>query len=100
MSKYLSPESPFYNEFKNRSYSVVTEKEFGKDHTVYDGAPCEWSAALGASHTLYCGDLPGQGTRPAKLLKTVMYVADPERGNNENIVWNKWDLIPYKTLRC
>ena len=97
MSKYLSPESPFYQEFKNRSYSVVTEKEFGKDHAIFDGAPCEWSKARGATHTLFCGDGPGKGTRPAILKKTVMLVGTDEIDNC--IKWEKWNFIPYKTLR-
>ena len=53
MSAYLSPDSPHHKELSPRSYSVVTEKEFGKDHTVFDGAPCEWSKARGATHTLF-----------------------------------------------
>lgn len=54
----------------------VKEKSCGMTHDVYEGAPCEWSAERGATHTLYCGEtegpygMPGRGTRPAKLLKT------------------------------
>lgn len=77
----------------------VREKEFGKAHDVYTGAPCEWSAARGATHTLYCGEvegkygMPGKGTRPAILKKTVLYVGTDEQ--NDQIVWEKWDI---KTL--
>jgi len=97
MSAFLSSDSPFYKELSPRSYSVVTEKEHGKDHTVFDDAPCEWSKARGATHTLYCGDGQGKGTRPAILKKTVMFVGTNEIDNN--IVWEKWNLISYKTLR-
>jgi hypothetical protein len=75
----------------------VREKSYGKLHEVYGGAPCDWSKAQGATHTLYCGETsglygrPGTGTRPAKLLKTVLYV-----GNNvtdeDQIIWDKWDI--------
>lgn len=74
----------------------VTEKTYGKRHEVYQGAPCDWSAARGATHTLYCGEtqgrfgLPHQGTRPARLLKTVLYVGTDEA--NDQIIWEKWDI--------
>ena len=65
---------------------MVREKEYKKYHSVYDGAPCEWSLARGATHTLWISEF--QGTRPAKLLKTVLYVGTDEE--NDEIVWEKW----------
>jgi len=74
----------------------VREKTYGKTHDIYTGAPCDWSAERGATHTLYCGETtepfgcPGRGTRPAKLLKTVLYVGLDEE--NDAIVWEKWQI--------
>ena len=78
----------------------VREKEYGKTHDVYTGAPCDWSSEQGATHTLYCGEtegkygIPGKGTRPAILKKTVLYVGTDEDEYGK-IVWEKWDI---KTL--
>jgi hypothetical protein len=33
---------------------------------------------------------PGTGTRPARLLKTVLYVGTDEE--NDAIVWEKWQI--------
>ena len=74
----------------------VREVEFKKDHEVFGGAPCDWSAERGATHTLYCGEIegpygtPGRGTRPAKLLKSVLYVGTDEQ--DDQIVWEKWSI--------
>ena len=72
----------------SKSHTLVIEKEFKKYHTVADNAPCEWSKALGATHTLLI-DWDGS-TRPARLLKTVMYVGVDEVAND--IVWQKWQV--------
>lgn len=75
---------------------MVKEREYRKTHEVYQGAPCEWSAARGATHTLYCGEVegpfarPGTGTRPAKLLKTVLYVGVDELDGD--VVWERWQI--------
>ena len=75
----------------------VREKKYGKSHEVYEDAPCAWSAERGATHTLYCGEVdgpygtPGRGTRPAKLLKSVMYVGVDE-DEDGHIVWQKWAI--------
>lgn len=68
----------------------VKEKQYKKTHEVFTGPPCEWSAERGATHTLYCGEGPGRGTRPAKLAKTVLYVGTDEI--NDQIVWEKWQI--------
>ena len=78
---------------EDRSLTGVREQEFKKEHEVYDRAPCDWSEAQGATHTLYCGEGCGKGTRPAKLLKTVLYVGTDEQ--DDKIVWEKWSI---KTL--
>jgi hypothetical protein len=71
----------------------VREKQYGKTHEVYDGPPCDWSKERGATHTLYCGEGLGRGTRPARLLKSVLYVGVDEA--DDQIVWEKWQI---KTL--
>ena len=74
----------------------VIEREYKKEHTVFQGAPCDWAAERGATHTLYCGETEGpfgtagRGTRPAKLLKTVLYVGVDEA--DDAIVWEKWSI--------
>ena len=87
---------PLMDSLRQSSAAVigVREKEYGKSHDVYEGAPDEWAAERGATHTLYCGEVEGpygnhgRGTRPAKLLKTVMYVGVDEVDGD--IVWQKW----------
>jgi hypothetical protein len=68
---------------------IFREKEFGKDHEIYNCPPDAWAANKGATHSLFIGkrDFHGCGTRPAKLLKTVCYVMDEEDENK----WNKWE---------
>jgi len=68
---------------------IFREKEFGRDHEIYNCPPDEWAANKGATHSLFIGlrDFHGCGTRPAKLLKTVCYVMDEEDENK----WNKWN---------
>lgn len=95
---FPNSKSPFYAELSNRGYTVVREKEFKKYHTFFDGPPNDWAADRGATHTLYCGDGPGQGTRPAKLSKTVAYVANDEDDEGK-LVWSKWNLYTYNVIR-
>jgi len=68
----------------------VKELQYGRTHEVFAGAPCQWSLERGATHTLYCGEGFGRGTRPAKLLKTRLYVGVDEQ--EDRIVWHKWDI--------
>jgi hypothetical protein len=53
------------------------------------GAPCQWAAERSATHTIFVTD----GTRPARVLKTVAYIGVDEE--DDQIVWEKW---PIKTL--
>lgn len=85
--------------------TLVRELQYGKVHEVNGGAPCEWSKERGATHTLVTLEKLGHGvssedtkasrrsggTRPAKLLKTVMYVGIDETEDG-NIKWDKWDI--------
>lgn len=71
--------------------TAVREKEYKRTHEVFEGAPCEWSAQRGATHTLWCGEGIGKGTRPAKLLKTRLYVGVDEKPDGF-IVWEKWEI--------
>jgi len=75
-------------QFKGQE-TIVTEQEFKHRHSVFEGAPDEWAENQGATHTLFCGTGIGEGTRPARLLKTRLFVGvdEDERGN---IVWEKW----------
>jgi hypothetical protein len=84
---------PIETELRNRNTTItgVKEKQYGLTHEVYDGAPCVWSELQGATHTLYCGEGVGRGTRPAKLLKTILYVGIDEDPQG-NIVWDKWSI--------
>ena len=66
---------------------TFVEKECGLTHEFSNGAPCEWSAERGATHTLHTID----GTRPARVLKTVAYIGVDEKPDNE-IQWEKWDI--------
>lgn len=71
----------------------VRELEHKRDHYISHGAPCEWSEAHGATHSLNCEveqRMGFAGTRPAKLLKTVLYVGLDEDENG--IVWTKWHI--------
>lgn len=90
MNDLPSHTGPF-SHLLSRNYTVVREKQHKLLHTVYDGSPDDWAKEKGATHTLFTGEGPGRGTRPAKLLKTVLFVGvdeDPEGG----IVWQKWDI--------
>lgn len=75
----------------NRPYTVVREAEYKLDHQVFDGAPDAWAESHGATHTLWCGEGHGRGTRPAKLLKSVLYVGVDE-AEEGGIVWEKWSI--------
>lgn len=68
---------------------IFREKEFGRDHEIYNLPPDQWAESKGATHSLFIGkrDFHGCGTRPAKLLKTVCYVMDEEDENK----WRKWE---------
>lgn len=76
---------------RSKAYTVVREAEYRLDHTVIDGPPCEWSRARGATHTLYCGEGPGRGTRPAILKKTRLWVGVDELPG-EIIKWETWTV--------
>lgn len=76
----------------NAPYGGLTrflEAEYGLQHDIFDGAPSEWAAERGATHTLDCGRGPGRGTRPAKLMKTRLHVGVDESPEGD-IVWQVW----------
>lgn len=70
-------------------FTSFKEATYGKSHDVFDGAPDQWAADRGATHTLWCGKGPGRGTRPAKLLKTRLHVGTDEVDDG-SIVWEVW----------
>lgn len=92
----LTSASPHWNLLNGRNLTSVKEKDLKNRHCVYDGPPSDWAKERGATHTLYCGDGLGEGTRPAKLLQTVLYVGTDEVA--DQIVWEKWELIPSATI--
>lgn len=73
----------------------VKEAECKLVHRVTSGAPCEWSRERGATHTLHTDSEwmhhkgAYGGTRPARLLKTRLYVGTDETPDG-NIHWEKW----------
>jgi len=71
--------------------TIVRENSWGKRHEVREGAPCAWSAERGATHTLWLGEGPGRGTRPARLLKSRLYVGVDENEKGE-CVWERWEI--------
>ena len=79
----------------NSMAATVKEREFGKTHDVYQGAPTLWAAERGATHTVWCGIGPGRGVRPAILKKTVLLVGIDEV--DDKIIWEKWNI---KTIFC
>jgi len=88
---------------KSMTCSIFREQEHKKEHEVYNLPPCEWAANYGATHTLYIGkkkDINGSGTRPAKLLKTVLYVGVDELEGG-GIKWEKWlGVIKVEWVNC
>ena len=74
-------------------YTRVREKQYGKDHYIEHRPPCDWSRERGATHTLHCEcekRIGRAGTRPAKLLKTILYVGLDEEC--DQIIWTKWHI--------
>ncbi len=63
------------------------EKDYGNWFGYKDEPPCDWSRKQGATHTLLVLD----GSRPAKILKTVAYIGVDEDENGK-IVWDKWQI--------
>jgi hypothetical protein len=80
---------PILQSLKTRQLTRVKEREFRRWHDVFDGAPCEWSASHGATHTLYTGEGIGRGTRPARLMKTRLHVGIDE-AESGGISWQVW----------
>lgn len=95
-----------YNPFTNRDTPILVEGYVGKltivrlrgdkhiTHQFFDAAPCVWSRDRGATHSLritHDPHLHGH-TRPARLLKTCVYVGIDEVDND--IVWERWAIHP------
>lgn len=93
-----------YNPFTNRDTPILHEGYVGKftvvllddssrtKHEFFDAAPCVWSRDRGATHSLLITrdpDINGY-TRPARLLKTCVYVGIDEVDND--IVWERWAI--------
>lgn len=74
----------------NMTCTIFRENSYKKSHEFYDRAPDQWAADHGATHTLWCGEQLGAGTRPAKLKATVAYVGVDENEDG-SIKWEKWN---------
>jgi hypothetical protein len=72
-----------------QQWTGVREQDHGNHFDVFAGAPCQWSADRGATHTLWLGEGMAEGSRPARLLKTVMWVGVDEDADG-GLVWEKW----------
>ena len=86
----------------HKTFTFVRELSVGETHTVLHGSPTGWAEARGATHTLYCGEGHGRGLRPARLLKTVLWVGTDEAptwdATDTKIVWEKWDIKTLETM--
>ena len=74
----------FFGNFREETYRRL--------HEVLEGAPDEWAATRGATHTLHMPHLKGGPhgtTRPAKVGKTRVYIGVDEDDNGQ-IVWETW----------
>jgi len=56
-------------------------------HEYAIGAPTEWAAERGATHTLYTID----GPRPARVKRTVAYIGVDETPEGD-IAWERWEI--------
>jgi len=79
-----------FNHLWDVPHTSVRERLYGRIHDIYDGAPNEWAAERGATHTLWTGIGLGRGSRPAILKNTVLCVAIDE--SDDQITWGKWDI--------
>ena len=97
-----------YNPFTNRDTPILVEGYVGTftivllddfsaiKHEFFDAAPCVWSRDRGATHSLIIATFRGRlhdlhgPTRPARLLKTCVYVGIDEVDND--IVWERWAI--------
>lgn len=89
---FLYRETPVLEIGVKYPVAFVKERSYGRTHCVYSGAPDQWARDRGATHTLAIGkrDIGGGGTRPAKLLKTRLYVGVDETDDGD-IKWEKWE---------
>jgi hypothetical protein len=91
---FINRETPLYVRGEKYPYTQIRELTHKNWFDVFGFAPCAWSRDRGATHTLivdntYIGALFTK-TRPARLLKTVIYVGVDEQA--DDIVWEKWKI--------
>jgi hypothetical protein len=90
---FINRDTPLYVPGEKYTYTQIIEITYKKWFDVWDFAPCTWSRDRGATHTLLVNDRPWMkcfSTRPARLLKTRLYVGVDE--DADDIVWEKWDI--------
>ena len=80
---------------------LFRESEYKKTHEIYSIPPSQWAAERGATHSLWCGEGHGRGTRPVIVKKTRILVGVDETldGGIEWQTWtgkfqSKWDDCP------
>jgi hypothetical protein len=76
----------------NQLYATLIrfrESEYKKTHEIYALPPSQWAAERGATHSLWCGDGHGRGTRPVIIKKTRILVGIDETIGG-GIEWQTW----------
>ena len=82
------------NRYAADTLTIVRQSDNNLTRDVLTGAPCEWSKERGATHTLVIdtrGIASMGDTRPAKLLKTVLFVGIDETADG-GILWERWSV--------
>lgn len=99
LNPFINRDTPILEIGTQYPMTLVKERSFGKYHCVFSGAPDEWARDRGATHTLAIGkkDIGGGGTRPAKLLKTRLYVGVDETDSGD-IEWERWETCIWSVL--
>ena len=72
--------------------TIVREKDYRKTFDILEGAPDEWAAERGATHTMIVGnESRGFGSRPVRLFKAVLHFGADEAADG-SIVWERWNI--------
>lgn len=82
-----------YRDCTDHFFGTFIESEFKKYHEICSGAPCDWSADQGATHTVLLRNVKGiagdSGMRGVKIAKSRIYVITDE-DESGNAVWSTW----------
>jgi hypothetical protein len=96
INPFINRDTPILVEGYVGKFTIVRLRETNVKQEFFDAAPCVWSRDRGATHSLIITTtrepyLYGP-TRPARLLKTCVYVGVDEVAND--IVWERWSIHP------